>query len=689
MSTRIVFDDSEMTATQDEHTGHKRSRGRSKSLVRAKKSREGTLQSQQRQSWEAELDETGWDTPGMDRSRSIAAAIEANCAFAKNGTAAWPDCSAWRPKSMFDLYYKLIRVVERHEWEDFAAALRKPLPVTFRFVVDNVTPAFRAEGEAILERWAALKNGTRRLGRVDGWQLQLDKHELRQAEAGSEAAALREWLIRGTDDGMLVRQEVASMLPGTLIDVQPNDIVLDMCASPGSKTTQLVERLSQFASGGGVVVANDASALRAYTLVKRTASLGARAASLVVTCHRGQVMPRPGGEDETSGGFDRIICDVPCTGDGTTRKHPEVFGRWEVALAMRQHPLQLQIAMRGVALLNVGGVMCYSTCSLNPIEDESVVAEVLRRCGGAIELLDGADEVATELAGGCGPGMEQWPMLDFRLRRQPSLEALRASAEVPEGEKRMYMRSMWPPSAQEAKRLHLSRCVRLLPHRSDSGGFFVALLKKVRPLPAHPEPSWSRGEKDADGSANRTVEANGGGDAACFGPKEAKEDGVGAHCYAPIPTPVLSRIAPMLGASGGDATQSGRARGAKAAKKEARESGQVGDKRSGLGARLFSRSSAASRIVYMNPACERLCVDGRLNVVHAGATVLTRRRRRSASMEGGSGGPAEPPQGVDWAITKEGVQLLQSGSSSHHKEGAQASRGKPKKRHAPAGMDVD
>ena len=92
---------------------------------------------------------------------------------------------------MFDLYYKLIRVVERHEWEDFAAALRKPLPVTFRFVVDNVTPAFRAEGEAILERWAALKNGTRRLGRVDGWQLQLDKHELRQAEAGSGGGIAR------------------------------------------------------------------------------------------------------------------------------------------------------------------------------------------------------------------------------------------------------------------------------------------------------------------------------------------------------------------------------------------------------------------------------------------------------------------------------------------------------------------
>ena len=111
------------------------------------------------------------------------------------------------------------------------------------------------------------------------------------------------------------------MLPGVLIDVQPDSVVLDMCASPGSKTTQLVEKLGR---GEGVVVANDASAIRAYTLVKRTASLGARAASLVVTCHRGQCMPRPGGQadDTNGGGFDRIVCDVPCTGECHSHLHP-------------------------------------------------------------------------------------------------------------------------------------------------------------------------------------------------------------------------------------------------------------------------------------------------------------------------------------------------------------------------------
>ena len=656
--SRIVFDESEMTARADESTS-KRKRQRSKSVVRAHKRRDGVLKSQKE---EAAADMDDWDAPGFDRGRSIAAAMEANTAFAKNGTAAWPDLDCWRPKSMFDLYYKLIRVVERHEWEDFAASLRKPLPVTFRFVVDNATASFRAEGEAILERWAAQKNGTRRLGRVDGWQLQLDKHELRQAEHGSEAAVLRNWLIRGTEEGMLVRQEVASMLPGTLIDVQPDDIVLDMCASPGSKTTQLVERLSQFANGSGVVVANDASAIRAYTLVKRTASLGARAAALVVTCHRGQVMPRPGAADDAKGGFDRIICDVPCTGDGTTRKHPEVFGRWEVALAMRQHPLQLQIAMRGAALLNVGGVMCYSTCSLNPIEDESVVAEVLRRCRGALVLVDGAAEVATELAGGCGPGMATWPMLDFRLHRQPTYEQLQQSPHVPSGEKRMYMRSMWPPQPNEAQRLRLDRCVRLLPHRSDSGGFFVALLKKVRPLPTHPQPAWARaggggggggGSSSAGGGSISGSSGSGSGGRGMGG-----AGGADAHSYEPVPAAVLARLTPMLGGGGGAEPPT------TTKKRKGRDAAAGTAAGGGIGARLFARSSAGSRIVYMTSASERVTVNGNLNVVHAGATVLKRERRRSASSGGGGGGGggSAPPEGVAWAMTKEGEQLLRGGA---------------------------
>ena len=261
------------------------------------------------------------------------------------------------------------------------------------------------------------------------------------------------------------------MLPAAMLDVQRDHCVLDMCAAPGSKTTQLVEKV---AGGAGVVVANDADPLRCYTLVKRTASLGVRAASLVVTCHGAQAMPRPppleeggagngarngagNGAAAAAGGFDRIVCDVPCTGDGTTRKHPEVFHRWEVALAQRQHPLQLQIAMRGAALLKPGGLMCYSTCSLNPIENEAVVAELLRRCGGALELVPDKHPVATQLAGGCAPGMATWTVLDSGLQRHDGLSSVRRCERLSDGERRLYCASMWPPQ-EPAIAAQLSRC---------------------------------------------------------------------------------------------------------------------------------------------------------------------------------------------------------------------------------------
>ena len=85
---------------------------------------------------------------------------------------------------------------------------------------------------------------------------------------------------------------------------------------------------------------------------------------------------------------DRIICDVPCSGDGTLRKIPEAWKQWHPDYGIKLHSLQLTIALRGLALLRVGGIMCYSTCTFNPIEDEAVVGELLRVCGGAVELMD-------------------------------------------------------------------------------------------------------------------------------------------------------------------------------------------------------------------------------------------------------------------------------------------------------------
>jgi len=474
--------------------------------------------------------------------------------------------------------------------QTFLDALQRPLPVTFRYT-DLASAAYRREGERHLEAWAA-RGETRRLGLVDGWQLDIDKHALR-ALPGSDVAAVREWIVRGTDAGALVRQEVASMLPvALLLSAAPasgglaSARVLDMCASPGSKTTQIVEAIAAAADGtasSGVVVANDASPLRCYTLVKRTASLGRHAASLVVTCHCAQKMPAPPGSgDGGGGGYSLIVCDVPCTGDGTARKHPEVFSRWEPHLALRQHRLQLQIALRAAALLAVGGTMCYSTCSLNPIENEAVVAALLRRCGGALELVDGAAATASKLAGGCAPGMTTWEVLGPQLTRHPSAADLQASDALTAGEKRLFAPSMWPPPPASAEAAALRKCVRLLPHLSDSGGFFVALLRKRRRLPRHPAPRWHRKPFPA---------------ASPPAPPPATDAARTRNAYARVPPAVAARVAVPDGATA---------------------------------LPLYARSAAARRVVALTPAAAAAIAAPNLHVVHAGSVVAVDRRRRRA-----------------------------------------------------------
>ena len=108
------------------------------------------------------------------------------------------------------------------------------------------------------------------------------------------------------------------------------------CASPGSKTTQALEALApkggSSGGGGGYMVANDMVPARCQMLLRRCAALGELSSQLLVSCHPAQRMPQlarrgaggEGGEGE-EGSYDRIVCDVPCSGDGTTRKNPNPY----------------------------------------------------------------------------------------------------------------------------------------------------------------------------------------------------------------------------------------------------------------------------------------------------------------------------------------------------------------------------
>lgn len=340
------------------------------------------------------------------------------------------------------------------------------------------------------------------------------------------------------------------------------------------------------------MVANDADPVRCHTLIHRTARLGLRTAALVVTQHRAQCMPGwPAGAP--SAGFDKIVCDVPCTGDGTARKHPEVFHRWEVANGLRQHGVQVRIALRGLALLRVGGTMCYSTCSLNPIENEAVVAELLRRCGGAVQVVPRADAVACELTRASAPGMPSWRVLDFGLRPHESIEALRAALGMDPGQAALYLASMWPPQ-DTAIVAQLGRCVRLMPHASDTGGFFAAVLRKVRPLTR------------SDGHTARGGAGEGRGGLSLVSASMGDELGAGAEVRR----------------------------------------------------QLYCRSDSAPAVVLLNrEAAECVAPGSRFHVVSAGATLAKRRRPRARLAGGARGGGARGGRAA-FRLTAAGEQVL-------------------------------
>lgn len=201
------------------------------------------------------------------------------------------------------------------------------------------------------------------------------------------------------DAGLITRQEIVSMLPPLLLDVHADHAVFDMCAAPGSKTAQTLELLMasshfEFKRPNteipkGFVVANDADAKRAYMLTHQMNRLNA--ANIVIINHFAQEFPNLTYRNVFGRDcrvlFDRIVCDVPCSSDAAIRKIPQKWNNWTTKDGQGLHPIQLQCLRRGIELLKVGGKLTYSTCSLNPIENEAVVAAALTEFADSIRLV--------------------------------------------------------------------------------------------------------------------------------------------------------------------------------------------------------------------------------------------------------------------------------------------------------------
>ncbi|CEL94355.1 unnamed protein product [Vitrella brassicaformis CCMP3155] len=398
----------------------------------------------------------------------------------------------------FVRYYQAQRIVPDDEWEAFYGRLLTDLNTTFRIVSGTLHTDFLRSFVEDCRRDAleSLTSDPELAKEVQfttiewypdhlAYDVAIPRPVLRKSPALKQ---FHEFLVKQSEAGTIFRQEAVSMVPPLLLDVRSGHTVLDMCAAPGSKTAQLIEALSKPPEGSadsnssnrepdGCVVANDGESRRAHMLIHHLRHLSSP--NLIVTTHSAQFFPHL--FDASTGErlfFDRILCDVPCTGDGTLRKAPSLWNRWHLHMGLGLHKLQLQILRRGLKLLKTGGRLVYSTCSFNPIENEAVVNAVLDEAGEALEVVDCSDEL-TELAR--RPGLTTWQVL--------WKDTWYSTFDETQGRVRRKVKpSMFPPPPpQEPHASHrhtqLRRCLRFFPHLSNTGGFFVCLLEKRAAMP--------------------------------------------------------------------------------------------------------------------------------------------------------------------------------------------------------------
>ena len=260
-----------------------------------------------------------------------------------------------------------------------------------------------------LERWRKLSNFS---GAGVPW---CEKGYYYEAEACSPAKHPYYYA------GLYYIQEPSAMIPASILPVEPGDMVLDLCAAPGGKATELGSRLR----GTGFLVANDVSASRAMALAKNLQFAGI--ANVMVTAETPERLAEVFPE-----GFDKILIDAPCSGEGMFRREPRMVKDWLQKGPENYAPLQREILEQAYHMLKPGGMMVYSTCTFSVEEDE-----------GAVNWL---------------------------LGRHPDLRI--CPVERREGF------SPGRPDLVDDPVASLEDCVRIFPHRAPGEGHFAVLLRK-------------------------------------------------------------------------------------------------------------------------------------------------------------------------------------------------------------------
>ena len=226
--------------------------------------------------------------------------------------------------------------------------------------------------------------------------------------------------------GYFYVQEISSMLPILILQPEPGDFLLDLCASPGSKTTQAAALMQNT----GTIIANEVSLSRIGILNSNLERCGVT--NTIVTRKEGTSLCNTFLK-KTNIKFDKILVDAPCSGEGTVRKSPKTFLMWNPNMIKKIAGTQKQLASEALKLLKVNGIMIYSTCTLAPEENEMIIDFLIKNFDIEIQ------QITLPIKFRCG--VCSWEGQEF-------------SSE-------------------------LKKCLRLYPQDNDTDGFFVTKIKKL------------------------------------------------------------------------------------------------------------------------------------------------------------------------------------------------------------------
>ncbi len=226
--------------------------------------------------------------------------------------------------------------------------------------------------------------------------------------------------------GYFYVQEISSMLPMLVLRPEPGEFVLDLCASPGSKTTQAASLMKN----KGTIIANEVSLGRVGILASNLERCGVT--NTIIT-RRDGVALCDSFLKKTKFRFDKILVDAPCSGGGTLRKSPKTFLIWNVNMIKKIANVQKRLAEAAVRVLKVGGEMIYSTCTLAPEENEMIINYLLEKFDIEVK------SIKLPLKFRCG--VCEW-------------EGKKFSEEV-------------------------KKCLRLYPQDNNTDGFFVTKIRKL------------------------------------------------------------------------------------------------------------------------------------------------------------------------------------------------------------------